>query len=577
MDQDYKTVCYVVVSRSNPGLDCTRCYYIDPRDGSLLTPDPVNRSCFGSGPSSGVAIGAEPGVGWGSRYSDPDSAPDAFPPSDRSGGAGNENGSSYTEAGLGAMAGVLSRIFNDGAYNRANQEVAEHIDELKQTILNRASSLDSEYTNLVLQSANNQKAATTELSRFLSELSADQKKAQVRKMQHEEHWRSLLQQANGSSSDFGNEEGRLILDFLKTSGIEAQVEASLPLSNLRQSGFSIASSLDGLRTRTYGGTDDLHRAIRYELLKQDEAFQGGPGASDAMRLVARNDLLYASHFADTGSAEGQVLGKGLVMEAQAVRFHSLHLIKGVYTSTVNNDGEVNLQKWDGTTLPSSAIRKRVETFEESWRSSEILRNMVARQLQAHPRPGYEGVRASRLVIVTGLLLHEATDQFYKGNLLLGNAILGDVRAFLELATFVNAPLAFSRALYQCISGEDYLTGGRLSPTERGINGWLAILYGAKPVAVALKLGVGIFPAAGVELDEVLADEVAFDRWLGRRFPADRPYADAAAQKIWDKLKARGLNPELDPGHGSSKYRATPHIHVPGKNVHIPVSKTFRPK
>jgi hypothetical protein len=573
--QGYSTICFLT-----PRANCDRCYYIS-EDGRLSTPDPVDASCFASSTAGTVFGGGGQGSEWGATYSESPDKPEKFPPPSLPTTAGNGTpgtNSGYAEAGLGAMATILSRIFNDGAYGQANQQVAARIDDLVQSILNRVSDLDHKYPELVTRTNQAKKDSAIKLKDLTSAIRDAQSSTRMHGQSTKAHWNVVMKQNVSAPSPFGGSEDQLITDLLRTDERLARIESGLPLSHLRIGGHSLVRSLDPIRLRTYGDLNPLQREIKLEVAKEKELFSGANGSTDPELAAAEKDLIYASKFSESMEAQGKLIAEALVSEARSIRYYRERGIQQVYTATLDNHGQVRLIPGSNAAIDKTSIRKQSESFEESWRSSQLLHNMLDRELQLHPRRGYEGVRASRLVIVTGLLLHNAVDQFYKGDLYFGSEILNEIRTLLNVAAVVSPGFTFARSLYECISGEDYLNGDHLNSSDRGIAGWYALSYGFKPVAIALSLTkeAGVFSAAERTLDEILEDESAFDRWLARKFPSKRPYPPDSAQKIWGKLQARGLDPELDPGHPSGAWR-TPHIHVRGKNIHIPVSSDFKPK
>ncbi len=85
--------------------------------------------------------------------------------------------------------------------------------------------------------------------------------------------------------------------------------------------------------------------------------------------------------------------------------------------------------------------------------------------------------------------------------------------------------------------------------------------------------IQLLHASGRGLDDILANDDIFDRFVKHKFQADKPFPDVDARKIWDKIKARGKNPRLDKGHPGTEWTG-PHINVDGTDIHIPVEPTF---
>jgi RHS repeat-associated protein len=99
---------------------------------------------------------------------------------------------------------------------------------------------------------------------------------------------------------------------------------------------------------------------------------------------------------------------------------------------------------------------------------------------------------------------------------------------------------------------------------------VATLYGMS------EAGQYMSQVSGRCLDDILNNDKVFDRWLKHKFPADKPFSDDDACKIWEKLKQRGKNPRLDDGHPGTKWPGK-HINVPGPGgAHIPVDPGFIP-
>ena len=98
---------------------------------------------------------------------------------------------------------------------------------------------------------------------------------------------------------------------------------------------------------------------------------------------------------------------------------------------------------------------------------------------------------------------------------------------------------------------------------------VATLYGVK-----FNEGQLLHNIRGRGLDDILANDDLFDRYMKHKFPADCPLSDADAKKVWDKLVEKGKNPIIHNGHPTTKWPG-PHINVPG-GPHIPVGPGFAP-
>jgi autotransporter-associated beta strand protein len=87
----------------------------------------------------------------------------------------------------------------------------------------------------------------------------------------------------------------------------------------------------------------------------------------------------------------------------------------------------------------------------------------------------------------------------------------------------------------------------------------------------------ILHAQGRGLDDILANDDLFDRYVKHRFQVDKPISADDARKIWDKLVGKGKTPRLDTGgtHPGTKWTG-PHINVEGTDIHIPVDPGFAP-
>jgi hypothetical protein len=79
--------------------------------------------------------------------------------------------------------------------------------------------------------------------------------------------------------------------------------------------------------------------------------------------------------------------------------------------------------------------------------------------------------------------------------------------------------------------------------------------------------------AGRDFDTIIKDDGLFERWLNHKHAANQPLSDEQAQQVWDKLKAQGKMPRLDPPHPGTQWNI-PHINVDG--IHIPVGPNFLP-
>jgi hypothetical protein len=452
--------------------NCKICSYMRASTGEVVKIVPLNPSCVGRSDSGSWTTKAYEG----SSSSFDSSGNPIIPEASGSDGSAGTGKSGYLEAGFGLMSRILVRILNDGGYySNANQQVAKRIRDLKDNINQRIAQLDTLYNNISKTSDASRQSFTAQINKQSQAIETAGTSQQ-----------SLLAAAQTDSNavpanrltEFPATENQTIFQFLETDQRKQEIEQSLSLQHLRPEGYSIANSLENYRSSVYGHFNDEQRLIVREEAKWNYA---DSKASSLGRLAAR-DLGYAARFADGTTDRARLYAALLLQESQSARFLAAKRLGSFRVATLSSTGSIGFVSVSSENqIPANSLGNITSQLDARTAAAGMVRESLKGRLTGDQSRVYANVshQTSYIVEVTGVLLRNATRSLFNGDIVVSKDCLEITEGLLK-AAFVTSPVASAaRDLYEYLSGEDLLTGQKLTDEQRALAGWSLMQFGTR--------------------------------------------------------------------------------------------------
>jgi hypothetical protein len=349
----------------------------------------------------------------------------------------------------------------DGGFAEDNRRVSLQIDEAEANVRQRINRLSTK--TLAIEQALPQWQATN--SAFLS-ANLSTSKQRLNEISAER-----LEFANANAGALARAK-QIVQDFVSSPFDANRVQTFL--SDLGGSDFSLpavptdavvpdAPSLDGISVsqRAYGSSQSLtERFIEREQRKVTDQLAANTAGSN----LANEELQAADRFAQSGTAKADAFGQDLVHDAASLRFAKSGILSNPSVTIIHPDGTIGrVELRDPSVLPTYSLLADVRNFDTDSSLFKLEDDALRSALRTG---GPDQIRRQEVVTTAETVANSAAGFFYSGEVIDAQRMMKFAISILDVGTRWTPGVAWSRDVYEAVTGRDLFSGTTLSDIDR---------------------------------------------------------------------------------------------------------------